>query len=199
MAALRIVVLAGSSRAGSWNAKLADVAEQSLRRLGAVVVRIDLRALAMPIYDGDIEAGQGAPAGALSLRDAVADCDGLLVVSPEYNGFPTPLLINAFDWLSRVPASGDRPQGLAATAGKPAALLGASPGLLGALRSVNTLRQYLQMAFAMLVVPQQHALSRAHEAFDVQGALKDVKAAAAVDVVAAALVRVAGALRAAAS
>ena len=60
---------------------------------------------------------------------------------------------------------------------------------------MNFLRQYLQMAFAMFVLPQQYALSRAHEAFDENGALKDPKAAQAVDGVLKALLRTAGALR----
>ncbi len=60
---------------------------------------------------------------------------------------------------------------------------------------MNFLRQYLQMAFAMLVVPQQYALGRAHEAFDEAGALKDAKAQQAVVGVVNGLLRVAAALR----
>src|SRR5205085_7906099 len=104
---------------------------------------------------------------------AVVAADGVLLVTPEYNGFPTPLEINAFDWLSRLPAEGTSPAGLQATANKPIAVMSASPGPLGGLRSLNFLRQYLQMAFQMLVSPQQYALGRAGEAFDEQGALKD--------------------------
>jgi NAD(P)H-dependent FMN reductase len=85
--------------------------------------------------------------------------------------------------------------GLATTAGKPVALLSSSPGPLGGLRAMNFLRQYLQMAFAMLVVPQQFALVRAHEAFDEAGALTDAKSAQAVANVLHALLRVAAALR----
>ena len=87
--------------------------------------------------------------------------------------------------------------GLAATANKPVALLSASPGPLGGLRSMNFLRQYLQMAFAMIVVPQQFALGRAHEGFDDQGALKDERARGTVSGVLSALRMVATALRAA--
>jgi chromate reductase len=135
------------------------------------------------------------PDGALRLLDAIRAADALLIVTPEYNGFPTPLLINAFDWLSRLGAAGERPAGLAATANKPVALLSASPGPLGGLRSMNFLRQYLQMAFAMIVVPQQFALVRAHEAFDDQGALKDERAVRSVGGVLSALGTLATALR----
>ena len=176
MQGTRWLVIPGSARNGSLNRRLAAAAAAMARNAGATVEEIDLRGLQLPLYDGDIEASAGVPEGALKLLDAIVEADALLVVTPEYNGFPTPLVINAFDWLSRIGAQGVRTSGLAATANKPVGLLSASPGLLGGLRSMNYLRQYFQMAFAMIVVPQQFALSRAHEAFDEQGGLKDEKA-----------------------
>ena len=103
----------------------------------------------------------------------------------------------AFDWLSRLGADAGGISGLAATANKPVALLASSPGLLGGLRAMNYLRQYLQMAFAMIVVPQQFALARAHEAFDDAGTLKDAKAAQVVSAVLSSLKRLAATLPAA--
>ena len=192
---LRLLVITGSARNGSLNLLLADAAAALAREAGAQVDRFDLRALQLPVYDGDLEAAEGVPDSTLSLLDAVRSADALLIVTPEYNGFPTPLLVNAFDWLSRLGAAGERPAGLAVTANKPVALLSASPGPLGGLRSMNLLRQYLQMAFAMIVVPQQFALVRAHEAFDDQGALKDERAARSVGGVLSALGTLAAALR----
>jgi chromate reductase, NAD(P)H dehydrogenase (quinone) len=195
--ALRVLLIAGSARTGALSVRLRDAAQRLAEAAGASTSAIDLRALALPLYDGDLEAAQGVPEGARQLREAIAAADAVLIVTPEYNGFPTPLLINAFDWLSRLQAAGDAPAGLASTAGKPVALLASSPGPVGGLRAMNFLRQYLQMAFAMLVVPQQFALGRAHEAFDEAGAVKDAKAEQAVAGVLQALLRVAGALRAA--
>jgi chromate reductase len=195
MKPIRLLILAGSERAGSYNRALARVAAQAARRDGAEVTEFDLRALALPVYDGDIEAGSGVPAQALALRDAIAAHDALLLVTPEYNAFPTPLVINAFDWMSRIPAAAPGGAGLAATANKPAALLSASPGPLGGLRSMNLLRQYLQGAFAMIVVPQQFALGRAGEAFDEAGALKDAKSQHVVETVLSALGDLATALK----
>jgi len=195
MKPIRLLILAGSERAGSYNRALARVAAQAARRDGAEVTEFDLRALALPVYDGDIEAGSGVPAQALALRDAIAAHDALLLVTPEYNAFPTPLVINAFDWMSRIPAAAPGGAGLAASANKPAALLSASPGPLGGLRSMNLLRQYLQGAFAMIVVPQQFALGRAGEAFDEAGALKDAKSQHVVETVLSALGDLATALK----
>jgi len=197
MKPIRLLIASGSERAGSFNRALARVAAAAARRDGASVTEFDLRALGLPLYDGDIEAGQGVPAAATQLRDALLAHDALMIVTPEYNAFPTPLVLNAFDWLSRVKADAPGGAGLAATANKPVGLLSASPGPLGGLRSMNLLRQYLQAAFAMIVVPQQFALGRAGEAFDEAGALKDAKSQHLVEGVLAALGDVAAALKAA--
>lgn len=190
----RILILPGSARAGSLNRQLAAFAATTARAAGLAVHELDLRSLELPLYDGDLEMASGIPAGAFALQQAFLGCDGVLVVMPEYNGFPTPLVINAFDWLSRIQASTAHPAGVAATANKPVALLSASPGPGGGLRAMNYLRQYLQMGFAMLVVPQQFALGRAHEAFDDAGLLKDARTAQSVQAVLDALTRLARAL-----
>ena len=195
MDAVRLLVVPGSARTGSFNRKMAEVAAGLARHAGAEPTLLDLRALALPVYDGDLEAASGVPAGAVTLRDALVASDAVLVVTPEYNGFPTPLVVNAFDWLSRIPASTPGGAGLAATAGKPCALMSASPGPLGGLRAMNTLRQFLQMSIGMLVAPTQHALVRAGDAFEANGALIDPKAVQAVEGVMAALLRLARALK----
>ncbi len=196
MSALRLLALSGSERAGSLNRRLVDVAATAVARHGAQVEHLDLRSLALPLYDADLEKAAGVPDGARRLRDALRASDGVLLSAPEYNGFPTPLLINSFDWLSRLQAEGDAPAGLAVTTGKPLALFSASPGPMGGLRALNLTRQYLSMTIAMMPVPQQFALSRAGEAFDEAGALKDARQQASVESVVAALRRVAAALKA---
>jgi NAD(P)H-dependent FMN reductase len=196
MKPIRLLIISGSERAGSFNRSLTRVAAAAARRDGCEVTEFDLRALALPLYDGDIEHGPGVPAAALLLRDALHAHDALLLVTPEYNAFPTPLVLNAFDWMSRIPATAPGGAGLAATASKPAALLSASPGPLGGLRSMNLLRQYLGGAFQMIVVPQQFALGRAGEAFDEAGALKDAKSQQIVEGVLSAVGALATALKA---
>lgn len=183
----RILVIPGSARQGSFNLALASCAARRLQAQGLEARLLDLRALDLPIYDGDLENSAGVPPATYQLQSALEAADGVLVVTPEYNGFPTPLVINAFDWLSRIQPSGERRAGMAATTNKPVALLSASPGPGGGLRAMNYLRQYLQMGFQMIVVPQQFALGQADRAFDGAGELQDARALQAVDGVLAAL------------
>jgi NAD(P)H-dependent FMN reductase len=196
MKPIRLLAISGSERRGSYNRTLARYASAAARADGAEVTEFDLRALALPLYDGDIEA-QGVPPATAQLRDAILAHDALLVVTPEYNAFPSPLFLNTFDWLSRLRAVDGAIAGLAATANRPAGLLSASPGPLGGLRAMNYVRQYLQSAFAMIVVPQQYAIGRAADAFDEAGQLKDPKVAQSVHGVLDALGEVAWALKAA--
>lgn len=188
---LKLLLIAGSARDGALSVRLRDAARRVADGAGAASEVLDLRALALPLYDGDLEARDGVPAGAAALRDAIAAADAVLIATPEYNGFPTPLLINAFAWLSRLK------DGLAVTADKPVALVSSSPGALGGLRAMNFLRQYLQMAFQMPVVPPQQAVSRANEAFAADGSLADPKAAAALEGVVRSVLRQAALRRAA--
>ena len=198
MEALRLLILAGSSRPGSYNGRLANVARGLAVDAGAQASLLDLRALALPVYDAEIEAS-GMPAGALEFRDALVRHDAVLVASPEYNGFPTPLLINAFDWLSRVTAGNAMPAGLAALAGKTVGAMSASPGPFGGMRSLMFTRQFLHNVPGMLVVPEQFALAQAAQAFDTDGNLRDEKHLQSVRRVVHAVLRVAAALRVPAS
>lgn len=196
MSDIRLLVISGSSRTGSFNTKLAKVAAAAARAAGATATELDLRSLALPVYDGDIEAA-GMPAGALALRETLTQHDAMIVVSPEYNAFPTPLLINSFDWVSRPAAVDGLPSGLAAMSGKVLGLLSASPGNLGGLRSLMFVRQFFHLALGMHIVPEQFALSQAAKAFDADGQLLDAKHGDAVNRVVHATLRVAGAMKAA--
>ena len=194
MSTPRVLVIAGSARHGSLNQQLATVAARELEHAGAAVTPVDLRALALPIYDADIEA-RGMPDGARTLRRLFAEHEALLLVSPEYNGFPTPLLINALDWASRPVAEGGLPSGPAAMSGTVAGLLSASPGAFGGMRSLLFTRQFLQMNLGMLIVPEQFGLGSADKAFDPAGALVDAKAHAAVVKVVQSVLRTAAAMK----
>ncbi|MBI5927001.1 MAG: NAD(P)H-dependent oxidoreductase [Aquabacterium sp.] len=163
---VRLLAISGSARQGSLNRQLVDLAARKAQALGAQVTHVDLRELAMPVYDDDWAAANGKPAGAVALRALFAEHDGLLLSCPEYNALPTPLLINSFDWLSTVQAQDGLPSGGGATAGKPVGLLAASPGALGGIRALPIVRTYLSTNFAMVVVPEQLALPHADQQLD---------------------------------
>lgn len=191
----KLLLISGSARDGSLNQKLVQLAGRKAQAQGATVTTVDLRALNLPIYDDDLVAREGMPAGALKLRELFAHHDGLLLSCPEYNALPTPLLINSFDWLSVVKAEGDLPGGTAATSSKPVGLLAASPGALGGIRQLPIVRTYLSTNFAMVAVPEQMALGSAGDAFDVDGNLTRAPMDQLLDKVVASVIRQARWLR----
>ena len=119
-----VLVLVGSLRAGSTNAQLADAAIAHLP--AGVDGTVFARLAELPHYSEDLDHDDSLPEVARDLREAVADADAVLLVSPEYNGSLPGVLKNAVDWVSR-------PRGTAAIAGKPAAVIGASGSPRGAL------------------------------------------------------------------
>ncbi len=173
---VRILVFAGSARTGSHNKKLANAAATAVRSAGAEATLIDLADYPMPLYDGDLEAREGVPPAARKLKDLFIAHQGLLIASPENNASVSALLKNTLDWISRQDGS---ESGLVPYQGKVAALAGASPGALGGLRGLTHLRAILQ-TLNVLVLSEQFALGRAHEAFNADGSLKDGKQQAAL-------------------
>ncbi|MEH2367901.1 NADPH-dependent FMN reductase [Nostoc sp.] len=167
----KILAFAGSTRIDSYNKKLVKIAAAGAKAAGAEVTYIDLRDLPLPLYDEDLEAQEGLPANARTFKDLLISHQGLLIASPEYNSSLTAVLKNAIDWASR-PAPNEAP--LAAFAGKVASIMSASPGALGGLRGLVHLRSILGN-IKVLVLPDQIAVSKAYEAFNADGTLKDPK------------------------
>jgi len=188
----RILAFAGSLRRNSWNKKLARIAADAARAAGGEVTLLDLADLPMPLYDGDHEESQGLPENAKRFKRLMMEHSGLLISCPEYNSSISAVLKNAIDWASRQEA-GETP--LQCFDGKVAALLAASPGALGGLRGLVTVRSILGN-IRVLVLPEQLAVAKAHEAFTEDGKLKDAKQQASVEAIARRLVTVVALLRA---
>ena len=166
----RILALSGSSRRGSLNQKLLDQTTIGARAAGAEVTSIRLPDFELPIYDADWEAEHGLPKGAQALNALLAGHQGLLIATPEHNGGYTALLKNVLDWISR-------PNGF--PSGKFAALVSASPGLLGGVKSQLSL-QIVLGKLGVHVIPESFALGAAHQLFDAEGGLKDASIEKAV-------------------
>ncbi len=171
-----ILAFAGSTRKESFNKKLVQIAVHGAREAGAEVTVIDLKDYPLPLFDEDLETSDGLPPHALALKKLFLAHHGFLIASPEYNSSITAVLKNTLDWISR-PVPGEAP--LAAFQGKVASLLSASPGALGGLRGLVHLRAVLGN-IGVIVLPNQIAVSKAHEAFDGGGSLKDSKQQASV-------------------
>ncbi len=172
----KILAFAGSTRKASFNKQLVKVAAEGARSAGSEVTLIDLRDYPLPLYDGDLEADGGLPANAQELKALFLANQGLLISSPEYNGGMSAVLKNTIDWVSRsAPGEG----GLAAYKDKVAGLVATSPGRLGGLRGLTHLRQILSN-LGVLVLPQQHAIGGAGQAFSEAGKLADSDLQAAV-------------------
>ena len=187
----KILVFAGSTRGASFNKKLTAAAAGMVKAAGAKVTLLDLADHRLPMYDGDLEAGEGVPVGVKALRDIFLEHDGFIIASPEYNSSIAPMLKNTLDWVSR--PDGDDAM-VAAYKGKTAGLISASPGPLGGLRGLVHLRSILGN-IGVTVVPQQSAMSGAAKSFNDDGSIADAGQASAVKAMADAVVRTASALK----
>ena len=167
----KILAFAGSTRTDSFNKKLVKIAAIGAREADADVTVIDLRDFQMPLYDEDLERQEGLPSSARKLKDLMLAHQGLLVSSPEYNSSISGVLKNTIDWVSR---QSEGEISLACFKDKVAGLMSASPGGLGGLRGLVHVRAILEN-IGVLVIPNQVAISKSHEAFNLDGTMKDQK------------------------
>ena len=167
----RILVLAGSIRAGSFNARLAGTMARELAQLEVETSLISLVDFPMPLYDGDLEAKSGPPEPAVKLKRMMCLHHGVFIASPEYNASITPLLKNTIDWVSRVRDGKEAP--LPAYRDRAFALGAASNGTYGGMRSLIALRHVLELGCGALVIPEQIVVRGAATAFDETDHLKD--------------------------
>jgi chromate reductase len=168
---VRLLFFAGSSRAGSFNKKLARLGAMIAEANGIPATFADLGDYPMPIYNGDLEAAEGQPENAHKFKELMAAHSGIFIASPEYNASITPLLKNTLDWVSHVRAPGM--SGPEVYRSRVFALGSSSPGGMGGLRSLTTVRQVLELGLGALVLPDQFAVPRAAEAYDEHGHLKN--------------------------
>ncbi len=165
----KILAFAGSTRSDSFNKKLIKIAVDGAIDVGVEVTLIDLRDFPMPLYDGDLEQREGLPTNTRKLKDLMLTHQGFLISSPEYNSSISGVLKNTIDWTTRQ-TEGESP--LACYKGKIAGLMSASPGGLGGLRGLVHVRSILEN-IGVLVIPDQVAIAKAHEAFNSDGTLKN--------------------------
>jgi chromate reductase len=163
-AKVNVLGIAGSLRAGSFNRSLLRAA-QELAPPGMEITTFDLAPI--PLYNGDVEA-KGDPEPVAALKAAIRQADALLIVTPEYNFGVPGVLKNAIDWVSRPPRG-------SALNGKPAAIMGATPGMGGTGRAQMQLRQAFVFTQTHALLSPEVLVARAQEKFDASGRLTDEK------------------------
>lgn len=159
---IRILGIAGSMREDSFNYSALEAA----RKLAPAGAEIEIYPLtdAIPLYNQDKE--HNPPPAVTELREMILAADAILFATPEYNHSIPGVLKNAIDWASR-------PAGANAWEGKPAAILGATPSLLGTVRAQDHLRDVLAHLNMHVVNKPEVLISKAGERFDENGALTD--------------------------
>ncbi len=158
MSAPKIALLCASLRQGSINKKLESALEKRLVADGAEPVLIDLGDYDLPLYHGEIELPHSVKRLVLDLTA----CDGVIVVTPEYNGGLPPVLKNAIDWTSTF--STDH------FTGPVWGLASCTPGPMSGIMCLRQLN-YILMRVGTEVVPTQVGVGNAITAFDEEGHL----------------------------
>jgi chromate reductase len=161
----KILGISGSLRGGSFNTMLLNQAAQSV----PAGIHFEIGSIRdIPLYNGDIEAAGGLPPAAQALKNQVVDCDGLLLVTPEYNNSIPGVFKNAIDWLTRPPADVPRVFG-----NRPVAVIGASPGGFGTILAQEAWLPVLRTLGTRPWFGGRLMISRAGNVFSDSGEIKD--------------------------
>jgi chromate reductase, NAD(P)H dehydrogenase (quinone) len=158
----KILAISGSLREHAFTTRILRVAAEGAREAGAEITFVDLREYPMPIYNEDDHRANGYDADAARLQDLVAESEGLLVASPEYNGSIPGGLKNAIDWLSR---KSDKYATNEVFKDKWGAMITSSPGSFGGLRCMAHLRGILSI-MGVTVLPTEIAVTFVGQKFD---------------------------------
>ena len=162
-----LIGIAGSLRAGSYNAALLRAAA-TLMPDGTSLEIASIKDI--PLYDGDIETSQGIPQAVTALKDRIAGAAGLLLATPEYNNAMPGVFKNAIDWLSRPPSDIPRIFG-----NRPVAVIGASPGGFGSILAQDSWLPVLRTLGTRPWFNGRLLVSRAGNVFNEKGELIDEK------------------------
>jgi len=155
MAELKVLVICGSLRKGSFNAALTRalpaLAPPEMKLIAAPSIG------AFPLYNADVQEASGFPAPANELADAIRAADAVLFVSPEYNWSMPGVLKNAIDWVSRLK---DQP-----FKDKPVAIQSCSMGILGGARMQYHWRMTMTFLQAFIFGTPEVFVSQAQNKF----------------------------------
>ena len=161
---IKLLGISGSLRRASYNSALLSAATRLMPPEAQLAVA-SIRGI--PLYDADVEA-QGLPAAVSELKEAVVAAAGVLLVTPEYNNSIPGVFKNTIDWLSRPNTDARR-----VFAGRPFAVMGASPGGFGTNLSQTAWLPVLRTLGTQFWSGGRLQVARAVTVFDEAGNLKD--------------------------
>ncbi len=158
MSAPRIAFICGSLRTGSINAMLEKDLMKRVKSTGAKASKIDLGAYDLPLFHGDLV----TPPTVKKLIRRLKGFDGVVIVTPEYNGSLPPLLKNAIDWTTTVETGH--------LTGPVYAIAACTPGPMSGIMVMRQLN-YILMRLGATVMPAQVGTGNAKSSFDKKGTL----------------------------
>ena len=150
--------ICGSLRDGSINKRLEKALIKRFERAEFETTTINLDAYDLPLYHGDLS----PPAGVKKLTCKLGSCDGIVVISPEYNGGLPPVLKNAIDWAST--------EGKAHFETPYWGIASCTPGPMSGIMCMRQIN-YILMRLSAHVSPVQVGVGSAEHAFDAAGEL----------------------------
>jgi len=162
----KIIAISGSLRVRSFNTAMLKAAQQLFPE-NIVMGSIE----EIPLYNEDVEAEQGIPPAVDTLKNLIADANGLMIATPEYNNSMPGVLKNATDWLTRPPSDMAR-----VFHDKPVAVMGATPGGFGTVLAQNSLLPLLRTLKTRPWFEGRLMVSRAHTLVDDEGRISDEEA-----------------------
>ena len=158
---MKLIGISGSLRQDSFNTRVLHALQKCLpESCDYEILSADL-----PLYNGDLD-GETKPDSVVHFKQTIADADGLIIATPEYNYGFTGVIKNAIDWASR-------PAFESPLKHKPIALLSASMSPVGGVRAQSALRPVLSGTLSQLYPAPDWSLPMAQKAFDESGNLTD--------------------------
>lgn len=154
----RIGLICGSLRVDSMNLKLIKALQKKLKAVGAKSSYVNIGDYDLPLYHGDLD----LPPGVKKLIRRLKGFDGVIVVTPEYNGGLPPVLKNAIDWTSTVETGH--------ITGPIYGIASCTPGPMSGIMAMRQL-QFLLMRLGANLVPRQVGCGHGETAFDKKGHL----------------------------
>ncbi len=159
---MHITIVSGSTRQGRDSHRIALALDQALQEKRVKTSIIDLNEIDLPLFEERVHKHSDPPAHLQKIAEQLAETDGFIFLTPEYNGGITSSLKNFIDTFAKAPFEG-----------KPIGVAACSAGAMGGMRAAMQLQQTILAIFAY-PQPQMLLVGRMTNVFDPHGTLLDL-------------------------